>query len=190
MCFSCIDGERLSLLNGSSKFRPELLRYVRRLGMYAFKNKFFKFPLYTMQHVIPSFFPPPSHNIKRFFYYCFQVSLTCSCVQSTHGVHIMGDHKTADKVCCSKKIMSQLPGFKQHVTLLVLANLCETFWCHFPQVCVPNVSCCPSMVSSSHSAVHMHLQAPVLLFMTDTTRSCDHFSSLKYERRRIMWNWP
>lgn len=46
----------------------------------------------------------------------------------------MENHKTADKVCCSKKIMSQLPGFKQDVSLLVLANLCKTFWCHCPQV--------------------------------------------------------
>lgn len=85
--------------------------------------------------------------------------------------------------------MSQLPGFKQDVSLLVLAHLCKTYGVivhRFDQislsVCFPNGSC-KHMISSSHGAVHMCLQALVLLFRTDTTRSCE-----KHERRRIMWN--
>jgi len=51
---------------------------------------------------------------------------------------------------------------------------------------VPNVSHKLVMRSSSHSASHMNLQAPILLFSTDATRNHSQFSVLKYGRR--IWN--
>lgn len=151
-----------------------------------FKNKFFRFLLYIMQCFIPFLFP--SHNIdiapsQSNLFLCTEYLEWKTIKQLTKSVVVR-------KSCPSYQGLSKMCLiWSLQISAKHLVHWLSTGLIRSPSsVCFPNISC-KHIVSSSHSAVPMHLQAPILLFRIDTTRSLDHFSTLKHERRRIMWNW-